>query len=94
MLFKVKLASAHKVPFLATGGRHGYTATFKVLQNGLELDLSLFKNVRVDSHANTLTVGGGVTFAEILDPVFKAGREIRKLSPELVEFQCSFSRNE
>lgn len=24
---KVQLATAHAIPFLATGGRHGYTAT-------------------------------------------------------------------
>lgn len=75
---QIKLATAYKFPFLATGGGHGYGTTFGLLQNGLELDLGHFKTVEVDAEANTLTIGGSVTFAEIMDPLYNAGKQIRK----------------
>lgn len=34
--------------------------------------------LKIDKKAQTLTVGPGVTFAEIFDPLFKAGFYIRK----------------
>ncbi|KAI1744616.1 Glucooligosaccharide oxidase [Xylaria scruposa] len=73
----VKLAVAHNVPLLATGGRHGYTTTLGKLQHGLAIDLSKLKTIDVNTTAATLAVGGGVTFAEILDPLYQAGFEIK-----------------
>lgn len=40
--------------------------------------MSAFRNVFVDAEANTLTIGGGVRFLDIFDPVFDAGKEISK----------------
>jgi hypothetical protein len=42
----------------------------------MEIDLSTFRNVSVDAEKNTLTVGGGVRFLNVFDPVFNAGKEI------------------
>lgn len=58
--------------------------TFGGLENGLEIDLGHFKSghfksVQVDAQANTLTIGGSVTFAEIVDPLYNVGKEIREL---------------
>ncbi len=74
---KVKIATGNNIPFLATGAGHGYSTTFGGCQNGLEIDLGYFKRVEVDKEDNKLTIGGSVTFAEIVDPLYSAGKEIR-----------------
>lgn len=76
----MNLATANGIPFLATGGRHGYTTTLGGLQNGLAIDLSLFDTVSIDRSARTMTIGGGVRFRDIYELVFKAGFEIRMFS--------------
>lgn len=60
------------------GGGHGYTTTFAELQYGLEIDLSGFNQVAVDADANLMTIGGGVRFRDIFEPLYSAGKEIRK----------------
>ena len=50
------------------------------LQQGLDLDLSAFKNVSVDTKAKTLTVGGATLFADIYNPLYEAGFEVRMFS--------------
>ena len=66
---------ANNIPFLATGGGHSFSINLGKLENGLELDLSGFKTVKVDAAANTLTIGGAVTFHDILEPLYAAGKE-------------------
>ncbi|RAH54231.1 FAD-dependent oxidase [Aspergillus piperis CBS 112811] len=73
----VKYASTHNIPFLAMGGGHGYTTTFAELQYGLEIDLSGFNQVAVDADANLMTIGGGVRFRDIFEPLYSAGKEIQ-----------------
>ncbi|KAK1634585.1 hypothetical protein BDP81DRAFT_472904 [Colletotrichum phormii] len=69
----VKLATKHKIGFLAQGGRHGIAYSFQSLKNGWSIDLSLLRSVAVDKRAATVTVGAGVRFGEIYDPLDKAG---------------------
>lgn len=66
------------MPFLATGGRHGYSTTLGDMQGGLAIDLTEMNSVSVDESAATLTIGPGVRFRDIFDPVYNAGFEIRK----------------
>ncbi|KAH6638607.1 hypothetical protein BKA67DRAFT_542711 [Truncatella angustata] len=73
----LKLASSNNVPFLATGGRHGYTTTYGRLQNGLAIDLSHFNSWELNETARTVTVGPGVTVGEVLDPLYDAGLAIQ-----------------
>ncbi|KAF4627992.1 hypothetical protein G7Y89_g10162 [Cudoniella acicularis] len=73
----VKLATRHSIPFLATGGRHGYTTTLEALRDGLAIDLSQFNTVSIDKSAAAMTIGGAVRFRDIYDPVFEAGFEIQ-----------------
>ncbi|KAK1634584.1 hypothetical protein BDP81DRAFT_451133 [Colletotrichum phormii] len=73
----VLLAAKHRVPFLATGGRHGYTTSLGRLRNGRAIDLSALNEVEVDESAETLTVGGGVRWSQVLDPVFDAGFQMQ-----------------
>ncbi|PKX95151.1 FAD-linked oxidoreductase [Aspergillus novofumigatus IBT 16806] len=73
----VRFATRCNIPFLASSGQHGFDTELAELQNGMEIDLSAFRNVSVDAEKNTLTVGGGVRFMDVFDPVFNAGKEIR-----------------
>ncbi|KAI1496962.1 hypothetical protein F5X99DRAFT_413572 [Biscogniauxia marginata] len=73
----IQLAGSHKIPFLATGGRHGFGTTLGRLDEGLAIDLSGFDSVQVDADVATATVGGGATFADIYEPIFAAGYEIQ-----------------
>ncbi|EHK18433.1 uncharacterized protein TRIVIDRAFT_134898, partial [Trichoderma virens Gv29-8] len=69
----INLARTKRFPFLTRGAGHGYSASLGAFQHGLSLDLSQWKTLKIDKKAQTLTVGPGVTFAEIFDPLFKAG---------------------
>ncbi|KAI0879965.1 FAD-binding domain-containing protein [Annulohypoxylon maeteangense] len=73
----VKLATSHKIPFLATGGRHGYTTTYGNLHDGLAIDLSHFTSIKLDKTAETITVGPGVTVRDIFDPLYNAGFDLQ-----------------
>lgn len=76
------------MPFLATGGGHGFATTFGGLEDGLELDLGFFRNVTVNSSTSTMTIGGAVIFREIYDILYDAGKEIRKLKHPPIETEA------
>ncbi|KAF2852097.1 FAD-binding domain-containing protein [Plenodomus tracheiphilus IPT5] len=73
----VKAAQQHGLPFLATGGRHGYSNTLGEMQGGVAIDLSKLDTISVDKDAGTLTVGPGVHFGEIFDPLYEAGLQVQ-----------------
>lgn len=73
------MAKSAKIPFLATGGRHGYTTTLGKLHNGLSIDLSHMKTLNINSAAQTLTVGPGIKIGDVIGPILKAGFEMREL---------------
>ncbi|PHH80586.1 hypothetical protein CDD80_845 [Ophiocordyceps camponoti-rufipedis] len=73
----VKLATSHNIPFLARGAGHGYGITLGEFQHGLALDLSQYKSIEIDSEAETMTVGPGVTFKDIFDPLYQAGFQLQ-----------------
>ncbi|KAI1196154.1 FAD binding domain protein [Nemania serpens] len=72
----VTIAGRYGIPFLATGGGHGLSITLANVHNGIEIDLSKFKNVTVDTIANTVTVGGANVFGDVFAPVWSAGKEM------------------
>lgn len=69
-------SASHNIPFLATGGGHGYSGSLGALQNGLELDLGNFNSVEVDPERNLLTIGGAVRFRDVEQKVYEAGKAI------------------
>ncbi|KAL7787172.1 hypothetical protein V8C37DRAFT_419020 [Trichoderma ceciliae] len=69
----IHLARSKRFPFLTRGAGHGYAPSLDAFRHGLSLDLSQWKKLKIDKKAQTLTVGPGVTFAEIFDPLYKAG---------------------
>lgn len=40
--------------------------------------MGFFKNVSVNAEANTMTIGGSVTFNDVLDPLYAVEKEIRE----------------
>ncbi|KAI4236998.1 MAG: hypothetical protein LQ349_002185 [Xanthoria aureola] len=82
----VKLCAELDIPFLPTGGGHGYSTSFGKLKNGLSLDLGAFKQVKVDKAAKTATIGGAATFGDVFDPLYAAGFEIPTGSCSCVGF--------
>jgi FAD/FMN-containing dehydrogenase len=60
----IDYAREHELRLSVKGGGHSYAAN-SVADGGLLIDLSLMKAVRVDAEAETVTVEGGVTCAEM-----------------------------
>ena len=51
------------------------------------------KAVNVDKAASTMTVTGAITFGDVLEPLYAAGKEIRKIvHPPNVEYQLTVSK--
>ncbi|KAK8117063.1 polyketide synthase protein [Apiospora kogelbergensis] len=67
----ISYASQNHVPFMGTGGGHGYTSTTARLQNGIDIDLGAFRQVNVSAAENTVTIGGmvGVTLGGGVGPL-------------------------
>jgi len=74
----LRYAIKNKVPLLATGGGHGYSTTLSGLHNALDVDLRNFKKIKVDASTNTMVVGAGSTFHDMFDPLYAAGKMMRK----------------
>lgn len=76
MVVQISFATSCNIPFLGSSGQHGFGTDLGNLQSGMEIDMSALRNVSVDAAASTLTVGGGVRFMDVFDPVFDSGKEI------------------
>lgn len=85
LYIQVSFASSCDIPFLGSSGRHGFSTDLGKLHHGIEIDMSAFRNVSVNAKDSTLTVGGGVRFLDVFDPVFDAGKEISPLESSLEE---------
>lgn len=77
-IIQIQFASKHNVPFMATGGGHGYSSTLHSCKNGIDIDLGFFHDIKIDKEASTITIGGSVKFGELIQPLFDVGKEIRK----------------
>ncbi|KAI1775074.1 hypothetical protein F4818DRAFT_417748 [Hypoxylon cercidicola] len=73
----VRIAARNRIPFLATLNGHGNNQNYGRVQNALNINLGNFDSVVVDATSNHLTIGGGVTFGQISEPLAKAGKEIQ-----------------
>lgn len=51
----------------------------------MAIDLAKLNSVRIDKAAATVTVGPGVHFGEIFDPIYQAGFELRMFPPILTQ---------
>lgn len=76
----MRFARKYNIPFLATGGGHGYTWSLSKIQNGIQLDLGNFKKIEVDTKENTMTVGGAVVLGDVTAALEAVNREFSKSS--------------
>ena len=83
-ILKVRCATQTNTKFLATAPRHGFSTSLTEIQQGLQIDISHFNQVSVDSGANTMTIGGAVQFQQVIDALYAQGKEIRQFSPVLL----------
>jgi FAD/FMN-containing dehydrogenase len=74
----VKIASRYNISFLATGGGHGVSQNLANVQNAISIDLANFNTIQINAENNTITIGGGVTYGDLYDPLYNIGKEIRK----------------
>ncbi|CAJ2507153.1 Uu.00g083390.m01.CDS01 [Anthostomella pinea] len=81
-----EVVAINSIPFLATGGRHGYGTTLATLQNGLAVDLSRINEVSIKTAGSTLTVGGGAKHSDVLASVYEAGFQLPSGSCSAVGF--------
>jgi hypothetical protein len=51
----------------------------------------MFNGVAFDTNRNTMTIGGSAKFSQVVGPLFKAGKEIRKDSPRTVSLPSSLT---
>ncbi|KAG4025711.1 hypothetical protein MFRU_052g00300 [Monilinia fructicola] len=73
----IQFAAHHNIPFLATGGGHGYSSTLHSCKNGIDMDLGFFHDIKINNEASTITIGGSVKFGEIVKPLYDVGKEIQ-----------------
>ncbi|QSZ37802.1 hypothetical protein DSL72_008902 [Monilinia vaccinii-corymbosi] len=73
----IHFASYYNIPFMATGGGHGYSSTLHGCKNGIDIDLGFFHDIKIDNEASTITIGGSVKFGKIIKPLYDAGKEIQ-----------------
>ncbi len=60
----VRFAQAHSLPLAVRGGGHN-GAGLGTVEDGVVIDLSSMRDIRVDPAARTVTVGGGCTWGEV-----------------------------
>ncbi|KAK4203209.1 6-hydroxy-D-nicotine oxidase [Triangularia verruculosa] len=72
----VQYALRTNVSILATGGGHGYTWSLGRHRGGIDIDLSNFNTIKIDSAANTMTVGGSVRSQDVAAALQAAGKEL------------------
>ena len=61
---------------MATSGKHGYCSKLNEMQQVLQIDLSALNEIHVNAGADTVTVGPGVQFKDVFDPLFNTGKEM------------------
>jgi FAD/FMN-containing dehydrogenase len=76
---QIRYATNTNTPFLTTGGGHGFSTTLGRLHNGINIDLSNFRDVKVDVEKNIMTVGGAVRFEDVVGPLGETKKQLRRL---------------
>jgi FAD/FMN-containing dehydrogenase len=74
----VQFATQNNFSLFATGGGHGYFTTLSSVKDALNIDPSNFRKVGIDASSNTMTVGAASIFADMYDPLYAAGKQMRK----------------
>ena len=68
----LEVVTEHDIPFSIKGGGH-MTTGHAIVENGVVLDLAPMNDVTVDTHAGTVTVGGGTTWDVVNEAALEHG---------------------
>lgn len=82
----VKFLTKNNEPFLAVGSGHGYSAQYGKAKDIVQIDINNFKDIDIDKDKNTMKIGGAVLHREVIEPLWKVGKQIRKST---VTIPCS-----
>ena len=77
---QISFGNVNKIPSIGTDGGHACSTTLGALQNGIELDPSLFNSCSINATTKTMTIGGTVIFCEVLPALQAAGNGFRKFA--------------
>jgi hypothetical protein len=77
---KINCATKTETPFLVTGLRHGFDVGLDKRQNGLQIWTEGFSDIKVHAEANTMMVGGSVSFKDVVEVLYAARKNIRELT--------------
>jgi len=69
---------------MATNGGHGTSLIYGSVK-GIDINLEGFDSVKVDLAKNHLVVGPGAKFGNITEPLYNAGKAVRK-NPSFYHF--------
>jgi FAD/FMN-containing dehydrogenase len=72
---QIKYANSHSREILAGNRRHAWSRTLSRTRNAIMIDISTLKNITVDTEANTVTVGGGVSVGDVMPALQAVGKE-------------------
>ncbi|KAL9623135.1 MAG: hypothetical protein Q9204_007978, partial [Flavoplaca sp. TL-2023a] len=70
----VRRANRNNKTFFATGGGHGAEPGFATVKNAINIDLSNFRENELNTTANTLTIGPGISFEDFEENLYNAGK--------------------
>lgn len=76
---QVKIATAHGIRFFATSSTQDPCSALHE-KPSLQIDLSPLNHVKVNGEDNTISVRPGARFGDILEPLYRAGREMSESS--------------
>ncbi|KAI5845571.1 hypothetical protein DFP73DRAFT_395574 [Morchella snyderi] len=71
----IKYANSHSREILAGNRRHAWSRTLSRTRNAIMIDISTLKNITINTKANTITVGGGVSVGDIMPALQAVGKE-------------------
>lgn len=80
----VRIATSHKIDFLATGGGHGMSSNLRQVRHGVQVDMAKFVSVELqlddaqEQQPGTLIVGGGAKFSHIIDRLAGSDSQFRE----------------
>lgn len=75
IIFQVKYANEHNIPFLAFSGGHGAITTVGKMKNGIQIRMNQLSSVKIAEDGTTAEIGGGTLSKTVTDTLWNAGKQ-------------------
>lgn len=89
MLWQVKWANQHNIPFLAYNGGNGWATDFTINQTGIYIALDLLDSVTFSADKTTAKIGGGALTSDVIAAGYEAGSLVATGTCDCVGFMGS-----